>query len=141
MAKNSCFLAYLITTRCERPKLWACNLGLVLAHCTPPTCAVDIDQFNPATSWLTARGLDEVSLVEASDAVGISSGREGSSKLLYRLPTELSFLPSIKISNRQKFCILDFVALQTMVIPFTISCQRVRIQQDRFIGGPGRETQ
>jgi hypothetical protein len=28
-----------------------------------------------------------------------------------------------------------------MVIPFTISCQRVRIQQDRFIGGPGRETQ
>jgi len=98
----------LITTPSELPKLGACNLGLAHAHCNPPTCAVDIDQFSPATSWLAARGIDLVSLMEASDAVGISSGREGSAKLLYRLPNQLSPLQSIKISDRHKTCILEF---------------------------------
>jgi len=98
----------LITTPSELPKLGACNLGLAHAHCNPPTCAVDIDQFIPATAWFAIRGIDLVSLMEAPDAVGISSGREGSAKLLYRLPTELRPLQSIKISDWQKSCILEF---------------------------------
>jgi hypothetical protein len=98
----------LITNPSELPKFGACNLGLAHAHCTPPTCAVDIDQYIPATAWLAARGIDLVSLVEAPDAVGISSGREGSAKLLYRLPIGIDPLKSIKISDRQKSCILEF---------------------------------
>jgi hypothetical protein len=98
----------LITNPSELPKFGACNLGLAHAHCNPPTCAVDIDQFIPATAWLAARGIDLVSLVEAPDAVGISSGREGSAKLLYRLPIGIDPLQSIKISDRQKSCILEF---------------------------------
>ena len=98
----------LITNPRELPKFGACNLGLAHAVCNPPTCAVDIDQFSLATAWLAARGIDLASLMEAPDAVGISSGREGSRKLLYRLPTELSPLQSIKISDRQKSCILEF---------------------------------
>ncbi|MFM7503250.1 MAG: PriCT-2 domain-containing protein [Betaproteobacteria bacterium] len=99
---------YLITTPSKLPKLGTSNLGLAHACSTPPTSAVDIDQFKPATAWFTARGIDLVSLIEAPDAVGISSGREGSAKLLYRLPIEIDPLPSIKITDRQKSCILEF---------------------------------
>jgi putative DNA primase/helicase len=98
----------LITTPSDLPKLGPFNLGLAHAHCNPPTCAVDIDQFIPATAWFATRGVDLVSLMEAPDAVGISSGREGSAKLLYRLPPELRPLQSIKISDRHKICILEF---------------------------------
>lgn len=98
----------LITNPSELPKFAACNLGLAHAHCNPPTCAVDIDQFSLATSWLTTRAVDLASLMEAPDAVGISSGREGSAKLLYRLPIEIGPLQSIKISDWQKSCILEF---------------------------------
>lgn len=98
----------LITNPSELPKFAACNLGLAHAHCNPPTCAVDIDQFIPATAWFATRGIDLVSLMEACDAVGTSSGREGSAKLLYRLPNQLSPLQSIKISDRHKTCILEF---------------------------------
>jgi len=98
----------LITTPSELPKFGACNLGLAHAHCNPPTCALDLDAFSPATAWLTALGVDLVRLMEAPDAVGISSGREGSAKLLYRLPIGIDPLKSIKISDRQKSCILEF---------------------------------
>jgi len=98
----------LITNPSELPKFGACNLGLAHACSTPPTSVVDIDQFKPATAWFTARGIDLVSLIEAPDAVGISSGREGSAKLLYRLPIGIGPLQSIKISDRQKSCILEF---------------------------------
>jgi len=98
----------LITTPSKLSKLGTSNLGLAHACSTPPTSAVDIDAFSPATAWLAARGIDLVSLVEAPDAVGISSGREGSAKLLYRLPIGIDPLQSIKISTRQQSCILEF---------------------------------
>jgi len=98
----------LITTPSKLPKLGASNLGLAHACSTPPTSAVDIDAFSPATAWLAARGIDLVSLMEAPDAVGISSGREGSAKLLYRLPIGIDPLQSIKISDQHKVCVLEF---------------------------------
>jgi hypothetical protein len=100
--------ANLITTTSKLPTIGTYNLGLAHAVCKPPTCAVDIDQFSLTTSWLTTRAVDLASLMEAPDAVGISSGREGSAKLLYRLPIEIGPLQSIKISDWQKSCILEF---------------------------------
>ena len=46
--------------------------------------------------------------MDAPDAVGVSSGRVGSAKLLYRLPHDFGTPRSIKITDKNKICILEF---------------------------------
>src|SRR5215467_6538698 len=62
------------------------SIGLAHAYSTPPTGAVDVDDFRRASEWLAGKGIDLAALLMAEDAVQISSGRENRAKLLYRLP-------------------------------------------------------
>lgn len=68
--------------------------GLGLAHAYSGTCALDVDDLALAIPWLAERGVDLDALMHAPDAVGISSGRPGRCKLLYRLPEGVAPLPS-----------------------------------------------
>ena len=68
------------------------NVGL--AHAYSRTCVVDVDDLAVATDWLSGHGIDLAELMEAVDAVMISSGRPNRGKLLYRLPAGVDPLPS-----------------------------------------------
>jgi len=71
-----------------------CNLGLL--HSYSKTAALDIDDFTKSATYLLERGINLQSLMDAPDAVKVSSGRENRGKLLYRLDTPL---PSKQING------------------------------------------
>lgn len=71
------------------------NIGL--AHRWSGTCAIDVDCFEIAEPWLREHGVDLSALLAAPDAVQIVSGREGRAKLIYRLPEDVEWLPSINL--------------------------------------------
>ncbi|WP_286744599.1 bifunctional DNA primase/polymerase, partial [Aquabacterium sp. UBA2148] len=60
--------------------------GVGLAHAYSRTACLDVDDIDKAREWLAGQGVDLDALRHAADAVGISSGRPGRAKLLYRLP-------------------------------------------------------
>ena len=66
--------------------------GAGLLHALSGTCALDVDDASRAAPWLAERGVDLESLLDAPDAVQISSGRYGRAKLLYRLTRPLRTL-------------------------------------------------
>lgn len=66
------------------------NVGL--AHAYSGTCAIDFDDLEECLPWFTARGIDAQALLDAPEAVRISSGRPNRAKLLYRLPQPLRSL-------------------------------------------------
>lgn len=70
---------------CVLPDGWTGNVGL--AHAYSGTCAIDFDNLELATTWLAERGIDAQALLNAPDAVRISSGRPNRAKLIYRIPT------------------------------------------------------
>jgi putative DNA primase/helicase len=85
------------------------NAGLAHAYCTPnPTCAIDKDNELKAIDWCSRRGVNISELQQAADAVGISSGKPNSSKLIYRLPDGVPALPSIAITDSNSDVILEF---------------------------------
>jgi len=69
-----------------------CNIGL--AHRWSGTCAVDVDDFQRADPWFAAHGIDLQALLAADDAVLIVSGKPNRTKLLFRLPPDVSWLPT-----------------------------------------------
>jgi hypothetical protein len=74
------------------------NIGIAHAYCTPTsTCALDIDQFDHAKSWLKMHEIDLYELVFKENAVLIRSGKPKSLKILYRLPASVGILESKKI--------------------------------------------
>lgn len=76
------------------------NVGLAHAYCLPtPTAALDLDDLEKARIWLAERELDVDALRDAENAVKISSGRQGRDKLLFRLPSGLSPVPTKTISD------------------------------------------
>lgn len=72
--------------------------GIGLAHAYSGTCALDIDALEAATTMLAQHGIDLPALLDAPDAVQITSGREGRAKLLYAMPFGLA-LPTKKITR------------------------------------------
>lgn len=70
------------------------NVGL--AHAYSGTCALDFDKLDAARTWLAAHGIDLDALLDAPDAVRITSGRPNRAKLLYRLAAPL---PSKQIKD------------------------------------------
>ena len=82
------------------------NMGVLLS--ASGVCSIDIDHLELAREWLAARGVDLDDLLNAPDAVGISSGRPGSAKLIYSLDTPL---PSKKV-------ILQHEGVNTVVLEF-----------------------
>ena len=76
------------------------NVGILHAYCTPtPTCAIDIDCFDLATDWFDRHWLSLSELLNAADAVQITSGRAGRAKLLYRLPAGINPLTTVQIQD------------------------------------------
>lgn len=59
--------------------------GAGLLHSLSGTCALDIDNLAIARDWLAERGVDVDALLDADDAVRISSGRANRAKLIYKL--------------------------------------------------------
>jgi putative DNA primase/helicase len=75
------------------------NIGLAHAYSIPPTMALDIDDLPKARVWLAERNIDLDDLLNADDGVQISSGRQGRAKLLYRLQTGVSPIPTKQITD------------------------------------------
>ncbi len=75
------------------------NAGLL--HEWSHTVAIDIDDFNAADAWLTAREVSIERLFMADDAVSVSSGTPNRGKLLYRLPEGVEPLRTIKLDGVQ----------------------------------------
>lgn len=66
------------------------TVGVGLAHAYSNTCALDIDDLDLARAWLAERGVNLDELLDAADAVQISSGNPGHAKLIYRIASPLS---------------------------------------------------
>lgn len=64
--------------------------GIGLLHSWSGTCSIDIDAMDQAKVWLSERGIDLDQLLNAEDAVQISSGRPNKGKLLYALPKQMT---------------------------------------------------
>lgn len=79
---------------CVLPSTWDANIGL--AHAYSGTCALDLDRLDDASKYLQGHGIDVNVLLNAPDAVQISSGRSNRAKLLYRLAEPL---PSKKLAS------------------------------------------
>lgn len=68
------------------PHRFPLGWGVGLMHAYSGTCAVDIDNFPVARTWLLERGCDLDSFWQAEDAVRIGRGAVDRGKLLYALP-------------------------------------------------------
>lgn len=75
------------------------NVGLAHLYCKHPTAVLDIDDYNLAKPWLAERGLDLDALLDAPDAVQISSGRPNRAKLLFQLPPLIKQLKTQQITD------------------------------------------
>jgi len=85
------------------------NIGLAHAYCTPsPTCAIDFDNLTDSRIWMQDYGVDLDSLLNASDAVSIFSGKSNSAKLIYRLPSAVGALKTKMIRNAEGKSMLEF---------------------------------
>lgn len=82
--------------------------GAGLAHAYSGTCSVDIDDVDNARRWLHHHGVDLDALLEASDAVMISSGRKNRAKLIYALPQPLPGYKHIERIDGVKVNTIDF---------------------------------
>jgi len=87
-----------VTRDPEEAEHFTQNMGL--CHALSGTCALDLDDLQLALPYLTAAGLDGQALLDASDAVRISSGRPNRAKLLYRIPDGVD--PLSLISQRPR---------------------------------------
>ena len=61
------------------------NVGLAHQYCKRPTMALDIDDLAGSRIWFKEHRIDLDALLNADDAVQITSGRPNRCKLLYRL--------------------------------------------------------
>lgn len=84
-----------VDTITKARKMRGGNIGL--AHAWSRTAAVDFDDLSRALESSALAGVDLQALLDAPDAVKISSGRPNRTKLLYRLPEGTDPLPSIKL--------------------------------------------
>ncbi len=85
------------------------NMGIAHAYCTPTlTCAIDIDNYKHAKPWLAGHGIDLHSHLFAADAIVIMSGKKYSLKLLYRLPSGIPALASIKVGGPDGKSAIEF---------------------------------
>ncbi|MDH6249771.1 DUF3987 domain-containing protein [Polynucleobacter sphagniphilus] len=75
------------------------NVGLAHLYCKRPTAVLDIDNYNLAKPWLAERGLDLDALLDAPDAVQISSGRPNRAKLLFQLPPAIKQIKTQQITD------------------------------------------
>jgi hypothetical protein len=77
------------------------NVGLLHLSCSPPTGCIDVDDYAAAKPLLAKANIDIDLLLDAPDAVQISSGRANRAKLLYRLPAHVPTLQTIQIHDSE----------------------------------------
>lgn len=92
-------------------------MGAGLLHVQSGTCALDIDNLDLARVWLAERNVDVDSLLEAKDAVRISSGRRGRAKLLYRLKTPLRTFKPVGSGVELRCATLEGKSVQDVLPP------------------------
>lgn len=80
------------------PRAFA-GVGIGLIHERSRTCCLDVDDLEGATAWLANHGADLAELLQADDAVQVTSGRAGRAKLLYSLPPGLAPLATRKVKR------------------------------------------
>ncbi len=89
-----------ITNASQLGRLRDMNVGLAHAYCTPtPTCALDVDFYDGAVAWFADHGLDLDSYLDDPTALLIRSGKPQSCKALYRLPSGVAPLLTVKVRN------------------------------------------
>lgn len=81
-------------TRADDLRKIVANVGI--AHAYSGTAALDVDDIAQAEPWLRERSIILSDLLAAPDAVKILSGRDGRTKLLYKLPKDVAPLISRK---------------------------------------------
>jgi hypothetical protein len=97
------------------------NVGLAHLYCKHPTAVLDIDDYSLAKPWLAERGIDLDALLDAEDAVQISSGKPNRAKLLFQLP------PAIKQFKTQQ--IID-IETKAMILEFRCASANGKTVQD-----------
>jgi putative DNA primase/helicase len=98
-----------ITEAEQAPLLNEKNVGIAHAYCTPtPTCAIDIDDYKNSVAWLGSHGIDLASLLQEENAVVLWSGKQGSLKIIYRLPHNVQPLESKRIVGLGTATVLEF---------------------------------
>ena len=89
-------------------RLQGFNLGLCHAYANPLTAAFDLDDTTYSDAWFSNRGIRLHDLLNADDAVIVSSGKANSLKPLYRLPEGLGALASQKLNKPDGNCGFEF---------------------------------
>lgn len=92
--------------RCVVSPTWRGNIGL--AHAYSGTCAIDIDDLDMASAWLSERDIDLGALLNEPDAVMISSGRPNRAKLLYRISEPLESHKVTEKIGGELHSVIDF---------------------------------
>lgn len=89
------------------------NIGLALAFAN--VVSLDIDDFQGASDWLEARGINLTQLLMAPDALRVESGVPGRAKLLYRVPEGVAPLSLLthKIHDGDRNVILELRCADT----------------------------
>ncbi|MBA3510854.1 MAG: bifunctional DNA primase/polymerase [Sphingomonas sp.] len=82
------------------------NVGLLHASCG--TMALDVDDDVQAREWLLARGVSPREIISSRDHVGITSGRKGRGKLIYRLPDDVGPIQTLQVKGVAGGVILEF---------------------------------
>lgn len=88
-------------------KLKHSNVGLCHAVGRKRTSSMDFDDTRFSDGWLKARGVDLRDLLNAKDAVIISSGRPNSLKAIYTLPSWMGLPVSRKVYTQDGRCGLE----------------------------------
>jgi hypothetical protein len=96
-----------ITDVKDAHRLQGFNVGLCHAYSTPFTCCFDLDDVFFSDTWLAKRGVKLADLLNADDAVIVSSGRPNSLKPLYRLSEGIEPLVSQKVNKPDGNCGLE----------------------------------
>jgi putative DNA primase/helicase len=74
------------------------NVGLAHAYCTPcPTAALDIDNHQLAFDWFAEHSINLDTLINASNAVLIQSGRPNRAKIIFTLPNGIGPIPTVQV--------------------------------------------
>ena len=96
-----------ITDVKDAHRLQGFNLGLCHAYANPLTAAFDLDDTTYSDAWFSKRGITLADLLNADDAVIVSSGKANSLKPLYRLPGGVEALVSQKVNKPDGNCGLE----------------------------------
>ena len=85
------------------------NVGLAHAYCNPaPTCAIDVDDYRLARTWLANEGFYLKAELLRPESVVFASGKPYSIKILFRMPARVGPQISRQVMSRANDVVLEF---------------------------------